>query len=89
MVVGGRSGDQVSDSRVSLTAWLDDNRHPLVAAASRRVAAITGLFTNVQQGEAEQFQVSAAGRSGRVVVGRVTGQKLGLVESGWLSDPGA
>ena len=57
MVVGGRTGDQVSDSRVSLTAWLDDGRHPAVAAASRRVAAITGLSTTIDGGDAEQFQV--------------------------------
>ena len=51
------TGHQISNVRVSKTAWLSENLHPLLPKISKRISLITGLATDPFKDEAELLQV--------------------------------
>ncbi|XP_071527812.1 prolyl 4-hydroxylase subunit alpha-2-like [Panulirus ornatus] len=57
----GEEGSPIQKHRSSYTAWLPAHAHPTLRAASRMVAAITGLEVSEERGEAEMLQVNQYG----------------------------
>ena len=54
----GAGSSEISTTRTSKTGWLRDSDHAVVATLSRRIAAVTGLDTDIDREDAELLQVA-------------------------------
>ncbi|RWS09826.1 vacuolar protein sorting-associated protein 33A-like protein [Dinothrombium tinctorium] len=59
-----KRGSEVSDVRTSQTAWFSNEDYEITRALSRRIEAVTGLSTNMDNGDAELQQVANYGMGG-------------------------
>lgn len=58
------TGDVVSKTRTSQTAWFSPDSDPLVQKINRRIEAVTGLSTDMEKSHSELMQVANYGMGG-------------------------
>lgn len=56
--------DEISNTRTSQTAWFSSDSHEIVDRVNRRVAAVTGLSTDMTRSHSELMQVANYGMGG-------------------------
>lgn len=66
-VIQGMETEVTHNYRSSYTSWLHHHIHPVVAAANRMIAALTGLEVDESKDEAERLQINLYAAGGHYV----------------------